>query len=160
MTAKGKRIHAIAALLALLLAGGCGAGTQSVPQDQTSQAVNAAAEDETAMPADDTGADIDAVLAAYQPPADLFSVDLTAEDPSTQDIRFLYDEAGRIDRCTYRIDDQEVILSYSYDEDAVHIFGFLGSIIVADETIPVSGAFDPGAGFSVAQGYYLKGYTQ
>lgn len=101
-----------------------------------------------------------ALLSAYQTPADAVSIDMTAEDPSTDLIHFDYDIQGRINQCTYTIKNQYVHLTYRYQEDAVQIIATMSGWIVADETIELFETYSSTVGFSIIQGYYIKGFSQ
>lgn len=50
-----------------------------------------------------------------------FDVDTSKEDPSNDDIRFEYDNKGRISKCYYEVNDIEVSQAYIYTDDTVQI---------------------------------------
>ena len=56
---------------------------------------------------------------AYRPPAELISIDLDADDPSTNRIVFVFDEDGRVSQCYYKIGENDVFLSYTYDGSSI-----------------------------------------
>lgn len=105
-------------------------------------------------PTEETEVDI----STYRAPAEVVEIDLTAEDPSNADIRFVYDELGRVSICYYKINGQVVSVNYNYQDDYVQIFAFMGEFVTADEKIELPGEFDASAGFSQIDGYYFKGY--
>lgn len=98
--------------------------------------------------------------AVYQRPVDKEALDLGGrEDISTENIRFTYDELGRIATCQYLSDGDEVSIEYSYLKDGgISMFGFYrGSMIIDTIYFPTSG-FDPALGFTSYDGYYFYGY--
>lgn len=97
-------------------------------------------------------------ISTYRAPAEVVEIDLTAEDPSNADIRFVYDELGRVSICYYKINGQVVSVNYNYQDDYVQIFAFMGEFVAADEMIDLPGEFDASEGFSKIDGYYFKGY--
>ena len=96
---------------------------------------------------------------AYVPPARLFKLDLSLEDPSNSDVKFEYDDEGRIIGVAYSIDDYRVSLQYKYDGRSITIFGFIGDIIVAHEELEASTDFDKSLGFIEYREYYFFGYS-
>ena len=80
-------------------------------------------------------------------------------DPSGDNLRFVYDEMGRITKCYYYEGGVEVYLNYVYGTAWVEIFGFIGETLVCDEVIQLPGEFNPDVGISVVRGYYINGHT-
>ena len=99
------------------------------------------------------------VVSSYKKPADTVSIDKTKEDPSNDDIKFTYDEDGRIVSYSYRLDERLVAVSYKYEKSGVEVYAFIGDTLVADELIELS-EYDPEKGFETIEGYYFKGYTK
>lgn len=97
-------------------------------------------------------------LSSYVKPAAAVSIDLTKADPSNGKMNFVYDEEGRVSVCYYRLNDKQVSVTYSYDENSAQIYAFMGDVLVADELISLSG-FDKDLGFCIIDGYYFKGYA-
>ena len=102
---------------------------------------------------------LSAVMEAYKPPAEVVKIDLNAKDPSTDEMRFTYDEDGRVTQCSYSIDGTTVNVSYSYKINSVQIYAFMSDFIVGDQKIQLRGEYDPSVGFTEVDGFYLKGYT-
>lgn len=96
---------------------------------------------------------------AYSAPADPASTLNNVADPSSDSMRFVYDEQGRIAKCYYQSNGQEVYLVYQYGEAWVEIFGFIGETLVEDKVIQLRGEFNPEYGFSVYEGFYIRGYV-
>ena len=96
---------------------------------------------------------------AYRPPSGLIDIDLNADDPSNDKIVFVYDAEGRLWQCYYAIGENDVYLSYSYDGNSIQIYGFIGSIVVADESFEAKSNYDTNRNFVEYQGYYFKGFT-
>ena len=97
-------------------------------------------------------------LSAYKKPADVVSIDLTEDDPSNDEIRFVFDNEGKVTQCYYNIGDQQVYVNYTYKDGSVQIYAFMGEVLVADETIEIS-EYSAEKGFSSIEGYYFKGVT-
>jgi hypothetical protein len=96
---------------------------------------------------------------AYRPPTRLFNLNLNTDDPSNNDIRFVFDDEERIRWVYYSIDDFDVVLAYSYDEHSILIIGFINEIVVAYEEITASAGFDKSLGFIEYKGYYFYGFS-
>lgn len=102
--------------------------------------------------------DSQVALNAYTTPADPSNTLNSVADPTSDSMRFVYDEYGRIAKCYYQANGQEVYLVYQYGEAWVQIFGFIGETLVAEQVIQLHGEFNSEIGFSVVNGYYIKGY--
>ncbi len=143
---KMKSIPAVFLALLFLLCCGCGKTAEGAAGNH----------EETSGASDEA---LEALMDVFQTPVQFASIDLTADDPSNDVIRFEYDEQGRINTCTYEIEDKLVVAVYSYKEQTVNITTLISNWIVADETIELPGDYDPVLGFSAVQGYYIKGYA-
>jgi len=119
-------------------------GASSFANEATEQATKA-----TAVP-------VGAIIESYRAPADVVEIDMTEEDPSNDEIKFEYDDEGKISGCRYQIDGTDVYVGYSYKDDYVEMFGFIGDIVVADDIFYISN-FDSSQGFVEYEGYYFKG---
>jgi len=99
------------------------------------------------------------IFAKFKPPAELFNIDMSADDPSIEGIRFVFDAEGRVDQCYYSIGEDVIFLSYSYEDKLIKVYGFIenGTIIV-DESFEAKTDFDPSVGFENNRGYYFKGF--
>lgn len=95
---------------------------------------------------------------AYLPPADVATLDLGKDDPSTDVIKFTYAPDGRISECFYKANGMDVVLSYAYDGSKINILGITGSIITLNENFSAVGEYDPTTGFVLYNGYYFKGF--
>lgn len=91
-------------------------------------------------------------------PADAVSLDLTKEDPSTDQMILKYDEQGRVSQCYYSIEGKEAYANYDYGQNDVEIITFLDAIVVDDIHLQLS-EFDANKGFSIIEGYYFKGFS-
>ncbi len=98
---------------------------------------------------------ISELVSSYKPPAKSFDIDLSKDDPSNDDIRFEYDDKGRISKCYYEVNDIEVAQAYIYTDDTVQIYAFNGSIVIDDITFD-NVSYDENTGFNECDGYYLK----
>lgn len=140
-------------LVALL----CGCGTTTEKTDDTnnnsqSENIQQTTDDNSSSQA---SSDINDLTSSYQPPADIIDIDLDSEDPSNDDIRFEYDEQGRISKCYYQANNIDVYQSYIYENNSVQIFSFNDSIVIGDVFFE-NVEYDENAGFSECDGYYLK----
>ena len=103
--------------------------------------------------------DASVAMAAFAKPA-ADGVQNNVADPSGDNLRFVYDETGRIVKCYYYSNNQEVYLNYTYNDMGwVKIYGFIGETLVANETVNLNGDYNPDVGYSVCNGYYFKGYV-
>ena len=139
-----KKVLVFVLILCTLLAAVVLSGCSGDPNDNGDPDVN-------------NGADADFDPSAYQAPADFAEIDMAKEDPSNDRIRFGYDAEGRISRCDYEIDGQQVYVNYVYEDGQVQIYAFMGEFLVADEHIDLS-EFDASVGFAEYNGYFFKGY--
>ena len=104
------------------------------------------------------------IIAAFLPPARVTGIDFNADDPSNDDISFIFDEEGRVKHVFYFANGHDIGLSYVYDSEALDyenlwILGFIDSIVVADERIKtINSTFDASIGFVDYKGYFIKGF--
>ncbi len=102
-----------------------------------------------------TSEQINNVISSFQPPAEVFDIDLSKVDPSNDDIRFEYDKQGKISKCFYQVNDVDVYQSYIYENNSVQIFSFNDYIVVGDVFFE-NVVYDEDVGFSECDGYYFK----
>lgn len=92
---------------------------------------------------------------AYKKPADTVNIDMTSDDPSNDDIRFVIEE-GKVTQCYYNIGGQEVFASYKYNDDGtVEIYAFMGEFLVADDVVEIPAELSDES-FMEIDGYYFK----
>ena len=112
----------------------------------------------------ESGADESAGYAdGYIPPESAIEIDISEDDPSTDDVTFVYNPDGRVAQCYYKLDGDDVYVNYTYDDEnnRAQIFAFKGAgMLVDNKTIELPGAYDSDAGFSLIDGYYFKGYEK
>lgn len=123
----------------------------TTPNNSSSQNSQSSQNSETTQ----SSKSISELVSSYQPPAKSFDVDTSKEDPSNDDIRFEYDNKGRISKCYYEVNDIEVSQAYIYTDDTVQIYAFNGSIVIDDITFD-NVSYDENTGFNECDGYYLK----
>lgn len=146
-----KIIYLIALILMLaLVACGCSGNKDSNRNDAANSG------QETANRSENNGNEVD--ISVYKKPADTVSVDLTKDDPSNDEMRFVFDDNGKVTQCYYNIGDQQVYVNYTYKDGAVQIYAFMGEVVAADELIEIS-EYDAEKGFTVIDGYYFKGVS-
>lgn len=97
-------------------------------------------------------------LSAYKKPAEAVSIDLSKDDPSNDDMRFVFDDEGKVSQCYYKVGDQQVYVNYTYKEGIAQIYAFMDDVLVADETIRIS-EYSAKQGFVSIEGYYFKGVS-
>ena len=97
-------------------------------------------------------------ISTYKKPAETVDIDLSKDDPSTDTMRFVFDDEGKVSQCYYMIDDQETYVNYTYKDGCAQIYAFMGDVLVADETIDIS-EYSADKGFTVIEGYYFKGVS-
>lgn len=102
-----------------------------------------------------TSDNIDEVISSYQPPAKVFDIDLSKDDPSNDDIRFEYDAKGRISKCYYKINNKDIYQSYTYSDDIVQIYTFCDTFVIDDVSFE-NVSYNDNTGFSEYNGYYFK----
>ncbi len=96
---------------------------------------------------------------AYVKPVDDEAVDLNKSDISTANMKFTYDEQGRITLCEYSSGNISHRVEYSYPDDGgIAVFAFAGDTMTEDTVYYPTRGFDPGLGFTAYDGYYFYGY--
>ena len=105
------------------------------------------------------------IVTVFTPPAKVTEIDFDADDPSNDDIKFVFDAAGRITYVFYSVNGYDVSLGYVYDGEAVDddvslwIIGLIDDIVVADERLSAKNIdFDASLGFVEYKGYFIKGF--
>lgn len=92
-------------------------------------------------------------------PADAGKVDLTKADPSTDDVKFTFDEEGRVLSIEYKKGDLLYVAGYNYrDDGTVEVYLFCDAYTLDFVKYKPSGAFDKNAGFVELEGYYFNGW--
>ncbi len=103
-------------------------------------------------------ADFDEILKNYVRPTEMFSLDMTKEDPSSEDVTFSYDDDGRLSGCYYKCRGMQIMVTYEYNDDDVRIYTFANEYVVDNVTFKAE-KYDKNIGFSECGGYYFKGVT-
>jgi|GEM_PF-3040850 len=94
-------------------------------------------------------------------PADAVkSIDLEKDDPSNDEIKFTFDEEGRVSACEYKSGDVEYLASYNYRDGNVEVYLFGAEEVVDYRLYKPASGFDKSAGFIEEGGYFFKGYTE
>lgn len=111
---------------------------------------------------DDNNADdaaFEEMLDKYEPPGKIVEIDMDAEDPSNDDIKFTFDGEGKIQNYTYTVNGLKVLMTYDYDypeEGKLWVLAFSEDGTVIDEKTFVYSKSDDAKGFSEHEGYYFK----
>lgn len=95
---------------------------------------------------------------SYKAPAEIFELELNKEDISNDDIKFKYDELGRIAGCSYQYEDNEIYVNYNYSDSEVQIYAFANDVVADDQKIALTSEYNPDVGFAKYNGYYFKGF--
>ncbi len=95
---------------------------------------------------------------SYKNPAELFELELNKDDISNEDIKFKYDELGRIVGCSYQYEDNEIYVNYNYSDSEVQIYAFANDVVADDQKIALTSEYNPDVGFAKYNGYYFKGF--
>lgn len=137
-------------LMSVLVVCGCSGKNGSNSNDATES------DQETTNHAENNNDEVD--LSAYKKPADVVNIDLSKDDPSNDEMRFVFDDDGKVTQCYYQIGDQQVYVNYTYKDGSAQIYAFMGDILVADELIDIS-EYSAEKGFAAIEGYYFKGFS-
>ena len=96
-------------------------------------------------------------------PADVAGkINLKAEDPSNDNVKFGFDSEGRVSECSYKKDDVSFYVGYTYRDGEVDVNVFAtdkdAAAFVVKSLTYKTGAFDKSAGFIEKDGYYFNGF--
>ena len=101
---------------------------------------------------------VEKMIENFEPPANIVSVDMTAEDPSNDEIVFTFQEDGKIQNCVYRMNGEKVMVTYGYDtmeKGQIWVLAFSeDSTVIAEESFNYSENEE--SGFTEYNGYYFK----
>lgn len=158
-----KKIIAAGMLLAAVISmAGCGAaeGTATFtakPTQSTTTTTTAAAGTEVLEQMPEV--DHNEMKNLYKVPAEVVKIDTSLEDPSTAEMKFLFDNKKRVVGISYMIGEHPIMVNYGYDDatKSVRIVAFAESAIVDEKKIDLP-EFDETAGFAEKDGYYFNGY--
>ena len=101
----------------------------------------------------------EAPLPAVVKPVDAGKVDLTKADPSTDDVKFSFDDEGRVISIDYKKGDLLYVVGYNYKDDGtVEAYLFCDAYTLDFVKYKTSGEFDKKAGFVEYEGYYFNGW--
>lgn len=106
----------------------------------------------------DKSLSVEEMIENFEPPANIVSVDMTAEDPSNDEIVFTFQEDGKIQNCVYRMNGEKVMVTYGYDtmeKGQIWVLAFSeDSTVIAEESFNYSENEE--SGFTEYNGYYFK----
>ena len=94
----------------------------------------------------------------YQKAPELFQLDLTPYNPSTNDVRFCLDEEGYLISYMYKLDDRDILVTYSYEGRTITMVAFADDERVDIQIFTAASDFDPDLPMQEYQGYYIRGY--
>ena len=152
---KKKITAAVIAAAAVIAMAGCSDG-QTEDAAKSAPVSSAAASSDSAKSAE---AEFSELQAIFKKPAEFVSLDTSQDDPSTAEIKLLYDDKKRIVGAYYTIEGHPIMANYAYDDNknTVEILTFAESYII-DQTELQLPAYDAEAGFTENNGYYFRGY--
>ena len=103
--------------------------------------------------------DADEMKGLFKTPVDTVRIDPSQDDPSTAEMKFLFDDKKRVVGIYYTISEHPIMVNYGYDDstNSVKIITFAESVIVDEKKIELP-AYDAAAGFAEKDGYYFRGY--
>lgn len=104
-----------------------------------------------------TSDNVDEIISFYKPPAEVFDIDLSKDDPSNDDIVFSFDNYDKIRSCTFTINGFEYIQIYTYDDSAqtVTINAYSNGIVVDEKELDYNEIADSSYVENL-DGYYIK----
>ncbi|MCR5120949.1 MAG: hypothetical protein K6B74_00855 [Ruminococcus sp.] len=157
-----KKICAAALLAAALtVLAGCGSEAEKseVAEITRAQSRDSAQAQQTQQPEELPDFSTDELKPLYKAPADFVKIDMTLDDPTTGEMKFLYDGKGRVVCEAYTVENHSVRVDYAYDDNAnkVKIVAFMENRLVDEKSIDLP-AYDDTVGFAEKDGYYFKGY--
>lgn len=93
----------------------------------------------------------------FVPPAQVAQIDMTADDPSDDNMKFKYDDRARIISCTYSVNQKTYEQIYTYHDDIgmVTIETTYMNHPIYKKEIEYSKVREPGK-FEAVEGYYLR----
>jgi ABC-type glycerol-3-phosphate transport system substrate-binding protein len=149
---------AVIAAAALTTLAGCGSDAQKseVAEITRAQSITTTQAQQSAEMPEYSA---DELKPLYKAPADFVKIDTTLDDPTTGEMRFLYDGKGRVVCEAYTISEHPVRVDYGYDdtEKKVKIVAFMENRVVDEKSIDLPD-YDETVGFADKEGYYFKGY--
>ena len=146
---------------ALICLASCSESSTAPSTGNKSSSSSAAVSESTADSKANTDSEstVDSVDLSFVKPSAAVSPDLSKPDPSDDSIKFLFDDKGRVQSCKYTAGQKEYMVTYTYKEDTkmIDIYGFSGSIVVAEEHFDMPD-FDDSQGFCEKDGYFFNKY--
>ena len=94
----------------------------------------------------------------YRKAPELFQLDLTPYNPSTNDVRFCLDEEGYLISYMYKLDDRDILVTYSYEGRTITVIAFADDERVDIQVFTAASNFDADIPMTVYKGYYIRGY--
>ena len=134
--------------------------SDTADSDSKQQTDNGTASSDSAEPSDNgsKSLSVEKMIENFEPPANVVSVDMTAEDPSNDEIVFTFQEDGKIQNCVYRVNGEKVMVTYGYDtmeEGQIWMLAFSeDSTVIAEESFNYSENEE--SGLTEYNGYYFK----
>ena len=85
-------------------------------------------------------------------------IDLKRDDPSTDDIKFTFDEEGKLILIEYKSGDNDYVASYNYRDGNVEVYLYGGDQVLDFLYYEPSSEFDASLGMFEQDGYFFKGF--
>lgn len=85
-------------------------------------------------------------------------IDLKRDDPSTDDVKFTFDDEGKLIFVEYKSGNIDYIASYNYRDGNVEVYLYGGDQVVDFLLYEPSSEFDASLGMFEQDGYFFKGF--
>ena len=95
---------------------------------------------------------------SYQKAPDLFQLDLNQRDPSTNEVRFCFDEEDYLISYMYQQNDRDILVTYCYEGRTITVIAFADDERVDVRIFTAASDFDPDIPMTEYKGYYIRGY--
>ncbi len=102
-------------------------------------------------------AELDEAKKQFVPPAEAIEIDASLDDPSNEKVKFTFDSESRIETCSYRVNNKDYVLKYSYDnaKELVKIDVNYRDHVISSKEIEYTRVLRPDR-FEQIDGYYLR----
>lgn len=86
------------------------------------------------------------------------NINLKKDDPSTEDVKFTFDDEGKLILVEYKSGDYDYVASYNYRDGNVEVYLYGGDQVVDFVYYEPSSEFDASVGLFEQDGYFFKGF--
>ncbi|MBQ7670631.1 MAG: hypothetical protein IJS45_07920 [Clostridia bacterium] len=85
-------------------------------------------------------------------------ININKDDPSTDDVKFTFDDEGKLVLIEYKSGDYDYVASYNYRDGNVEVYLYGGDQVVDFLLYEPSSEFDASLGMFEQDGYFFKGF--